>query len=123
MHGRPDNPPLLWTGPRRVDSLFYFKRSLARRVARHRTSSVIPLALWLTRSSYSSRFPPWSRCSSAPKPTRASRLPSPRSSRSVTVVPAWHCLQKSQPLPRSPAAMTTLTPTIVGPSGSKPESS
>jgi hypothetical protein len=32
---------LLWTGPRRVVSLFYFKRSSARRVARHRTSSVM----------------------------------------------------------------------------------
>ena len=31
------NQPLLWTGPRRVVSLFLFKRSLARRVARHRT--------------------------------------------------------------------------------------
>jgi hypothetical protein len=33
---------LLWTGPRRVDSLSLMWRLSARRVARHRTSSVIP---------------------------------------------------------------------------------
>jgi hypothetical protein len=39
--GKQDNPPLLWPGPRRVVSLFLFHVLLARRVARHRTSSVI----------------------------------------------------------------------------------
>jgi hypothetical protein len=35
------NQPLLWTGPRRVVSLFLFHVLPARRVARHRTSSVM----------------------------------------------------------------------------------
>jgi ribosomal-protein-alanine N-acetyltransferase len=39
------NQPLLWTGPRRVDSLSLVWRLSARRVARHRTSSVMPLTL------------------------------------------------------------------------------
>ena len=36
------NQALLWTGPRRVVILFLFHVLPARRVARHRTSSVIP---------------------------------------------------------------------------------
>jgi hypothetical protein len=31
---------MLWTGPRRVDSLFFVQRPLARRVTRHRALSV-----------------------------------------------------------------------------------
>ena len=38
------NQPLLWTGPRRVVSLLLFHVLPARRVARHRTSSVMTLA-------------------------------------------------------------------------------
>jgi hypothetical protein len=38
---RPDNQPLLWTGPRRGCALFYFLARPARRVAGHRASSVM----------------------------------------------------------------------------------
>jgi hypothetical protein len=37
-----DNLPLLWTGPGRVGMLFYSLNLHARRVAGHRTSSVMP---------------------------------------------------------------------------------
>jgi hypothetical protein len=36
-----ENQPMLWTGPRRVDSLFFVQRRLARRVTRQRLSSVL----------------------------------------------------------------------------------
>ena len=38
---------MLWTGPRRVDSLFFVQRLLARRVTRQRLSSVMQRKLTL----------------------------------------------------------------------------
>ena len=49
-----DNQPLLWTGPRRVGTLFYSLARPARRVAGHRASSVI----WLYDGGQMSTDPP-----------------------------------------------------------------
>ena len=51
---RGDNQPLLWTGPRRVRTLFYSLARLARRVAGHRASSVIQLCMTTTAVLYGS---------------------------------------------------------------------